>query len=47
MPKIKESVTEVDDDIRIRRMIHRIMELEGCRVLTAGDAEGALKVFDA
>ncbi len=46
MPTIKESVLVVDDDIRILRMIHRIMELEGYRVLTAEDAEGALKVFD-
>ena len=46
MPAIKESVLVVDDDIRILRMIHRIMELEGYRVLTAEDAEGALKVFD-
>jgi DNA-binding response OmpR family regulator len=46
MPAIKESVLVVDDDIRILRMIHRIMELEGYRVLIAEDAEGALKVFD-
>ncbi len=46
MPKIKESVLVVDDDIRTLRMIHRIMELEGYRVLTAEDAEGALKVFE-
>jgi len=46
MPVIKESVLVVDDDIRILRMMHRIMELEGYRVLTAEDAEGALKVFD-
>jgi DNA-binding response OmpR family regulator len=46
MPAIKESILVVDDDIRILRMLHRIMELEGYRVLTAEDAEGALKVFD-
>jgi DNA-binding response OmpR family regulator len=46
MPAIKESVLVVDDDIHILRMIHRIMELEGYHVLTAEDAEGALKVFD-
>jgi DNA-binding response OmpR family regulator len=46
MPSLKTSVLVVDDDIRILRMIHRIMELEGYRVLTAEDAEGALKVFD-
>jgi DNA-binding response OmpR family regulator len=46
MPAIKESVLVVDDDIRILRMIHRIMELEGYRVLIARDAEDALKVFE-
>jgi DNA-binding response OmpR family regulator len=46
MPAIKESVLVVDDDVRILRMIHRIMELEGYRVLIASGGEEALGVFN-
>ena len=46
MPAIKESVLVVDDDVRILRMIHRIMELEGYCVLTASSGEEALDVFN-
>ena len=46
MPAIKESVLVVDDDIRILRMIHRTLELEGYHVLTASDAASALDVFN-
>ena len=46
MTTLKESILVVDDDIRILRMLHRIMELEGYRVLSTEDAESALKVFD-
>jgi DNA-binding response OmpR family regulator len=46
MPAIKESVLVVDDDVHILRMIHRIMELEGYRVLIASGGEEALGVFN-
>ena len=46
MPLMKTSVLVVDDDVRILRMMHRILELEGYRVLTAGDAETALNVLN-
>ena len=46
MPSMKESVLVVDDDVRILRMIHRIMELEGYRVLTASNGEDALDMLD-
>ena len=42
----KVLVLVVDDDIRILRMMRRILELEGCRVLGASDGEAALNVFD-
>jgi PleD family two-component response regulator len=38
-------VLVVDDDMRLQRLMHRILELEGYRVLTAGDGEAALKEF--
>ena len=46
MPSRKVSVLVVDDDIRILRMMQRILELEGYRVLTASDGGTALDVFD-
>ncbi len=46
MPSRKVSVLTVDDNIRILRMMRRILELEGYRVLTASDGEAALKLFD-
>jgi len=42
----KVLVLVVDDDVRILRMMRRILELEGCRVLGASDGEAALNVFD-
>ena len=45
MPSRKISVLVVDDDVRILRMIRRILELEGYRVLKASDGEVALDVF--
>ena len=42
MPARKTLVLVVDDDIRILRMMQRILELEGYRVLTASDGEAAL-----
>jgi len=41
----KETVLVVDDDIYILRLMQRILEAEGCRVLTAGDGKTALGVF--
>lgn len=46
MPSRKASVLVVDDDVRILRMIRRILDLEGYRVLTANNGEAALDVFD-
>ena len=42
----KETVLIVDDDIRILRMLKRIMELEGYKVHTADSGEAALSIFD-
>ena len=46
MPSRKALVLVVDDDARMLRMMARILELEGYRVLTASDGEAALEVFD-
>ena len=46
MPSKKAAVLVVDDDVRMLRMMQRILELEGYRVLTATDGEAALDVFD-
>ena len=46
MPSRKESVLVVDDDVRILRMMQRILELEGYRVLRANNGETAIEVFD-
>ena len=46
MPSRKASVLVVDDDVRILRMMTRILELEGYRVLKAIDGEAALEVLD-
>jgi len=46
MPSKKASVLVVDDDVRILRMMQRILELEGHRVLTVSNGEAALGVFD-
>jgi len=46
MPSRKASVLVVDDDVRILRMVRRILDLEGHRVLTVSNGEAALDVFD-
>ena len=46
VPSGKPSVLVVDDDVRILRMMQRILELEGYRVLRAGDGEAAIDVID-
>jgi DNA-binding response OmpR family regulator len=46
VPSRKASVLVVDDDVRILRMIQRILELEGHQVLKASNGEAALQVFD-
>jgi len=42
----KASVLVVDDDIRILRMIKRMLELEGYQVFTAGSGQEALDTLD-
>lgn len=46
MPKLKALVLVVDDDIRILRMIKRMLELEDFEAITASSGESALKIFD-
>ena len=46
MPKNKELILVVDDDIRMLRMMKRMLELENFDVLTADGGETALKTFD-
>ncbi len=46
MPKKKPLILVVDDDIRILRMVKRMLELESFDVLTADSGETALKTFD-
>jgi len=46
MPSRKATLLIVDDDVRMLRMIKRILELEGYRVRTADDGQTALEVFD-
>lgn len=46
MPKKKELILVVDDDIRMLRMMKRMLELEDFEVLTADGGEAALKAFD-
>jgi len=41
----KVTILVVDDDVRILRMVQRIMELEGYRVLKATNGRDALEVF--
>ena len=45
MPSRKTSVLVVDDDIRVLRMLQRMLELEGYQVFTASNGEAALKVL--
>ncbi|MDP2931596.1 MAG: response regulator transcription factor [Chloroflexota bacterium] len=42
----KTSVLVVDDDIRMLRMMRRILELEGFQVMQASDGRSALALFD-
>ena len=46
MPKKKALIMVVDDDIRMLRMMKRMLELEDFDVLTANCGEAALKSFD-
>jgi len=46
MPSRKASILVVDDDVRMLRMMQRILELEGYRVLTTSSGKAALDVFD-
>jgi two-component system KDP operon response regulator KdpE len=46
MPKTKELILVVDDDIRMLRMMKHMLELEDFEVLTADGGEAALKSFD-
>ena len=46
MPSGKATLLVVDDDIRMLRMMKRILEMEGHHVRTAGDSQTALEVFD-
>ena len=46
VPPKKTSVLVVDDDIRMLRMMKRVLELEGYQVRTASGGEMALNMFD-
>jgi DNA-binding response OmpR family regulator len=46
MPSGKTSVLVVDDDVRILRMVRRILELERYHVACASNAEEALEILD-
>lgn len=46
MPSKKTLVLVVDDDVRMLRMMKRILELEGFQVLIANNGDSALKTFD-
>ncbi len=46
MAKKKALILVVDDDIRMVRMMKRMLELEGFQVITASGGEPALKIFD-
>lgn len=46
MAKKKPLILVVDDDIRMVRMMKRMLELEGFQVITASGGESALKMFD-
>jgi DNA-binding response OmpR family regulator len=46
MPAKKFLVLVVDDDVRMLRMMKRMLELEGFQVLTAGGGEAALRIFE-
>jgi DNA-binding response OmpR family regulator len=46
MPKKKALILVVDDDIRMLRMMKRMLELEDFEAITANCGEAALKAFD-
>ena len=46
MPKKKTLILVVDDDIRMLRMMKRMLELEDFEVQTANCGEAALKIFE-
>ena len=46
MPSQKTAVMVVDDDIRILRMMRRMLELEGYRVITSPDGQTALEIME-
>ena len=46
MPSRKTSVLVVDDDVRVLRMVQRILEMEGYRVYRAINSEAALNILD-
>ena len=46
MAKNKPLILVVDDDVRMLRMMNRMLELEGFQVLTASGGEQALALFD-
>ena len=45
MPKAKNLILVADDDVRMLRMMQRMMELEGYNVIPAADGNDALKIF--
>ncbi len=47
MPSRKAPVLVVDDNVRILRMMQRILELEGYEVLAVSNGEAALSMFGA
>jgi DNA-binding response OmpR family regulator len=46
MPAKKFLILVVDDDVRMLRMMKRMLELEGFQVITAGGGEAALRIFE-
>ena len=46
MSDTKARVLVVDDDVGILRLMQRVLEFEGYRVLTAARGEAALDLFD-
>jgi DNA-binding response OmpR family regulator len=46
MSSKKALVLVVDDDVRMQRMMKRMLELEGCQVLVASSGEASLEIFE-
>ena len=46
MPGRETSILAVDDDVRVLRMMHRILEMEGYRVVNASNGESVLDMLD-